>query len=41
MGGRGHLPFAGGTAEQPAIVMDAISIIEAAAQLLEKKPGEV
>lgn len=38
MAGRGHLPFAGGSAEQPAIVMDALSVIEQAARLLEKKP---
>jgi hypothetical protein len=40
MAGRGHLPFAGGAADQPALVMDAIGIIEGAVQLLEKKPGE-
>lgn len=40
MAGRGHLPFSGGSAEQPALVMDALAIMENAAQLLEKKSGE-
>lgn len=37
MTGRGHLPFAGGAADQPALVMDALAVIESAAQLLEPK----
>jgi hypothetical protein len=40
MSGRGHLPFAGGAAEQPALVMDALAVIDAAVQLLERRPGE-
>lgn len=37
MGGRGHLPFAGGSADQPALVMDALAVIESATQALEPK----
>lgn len=37
MGGFSHLPFAGGAAEQPAILMDAFQLLSWAASELEPK----
>jgi hypothetical protein len=37
--GAGHLPFAGGAAEQPAILMDALHLLSGAAELLKPKKG--
>jgi len=36
----GCLPFTGGAAEQPACIMDAFAIMEAAAQALKPGSGE-
>jgi hypothetical protein len=33
------LPFAGGAAEQPCLVMDAFDVVAAAVGVLSKKPG--
>jgi hypothetical protein len=38
--GAGPLPFGGGTAEQPAIVMAALSVMEGAARALEPERGD-
>lgn len=37
--GPGHLPFAGGTADQPACVMAAFGILSAAERALEPPKG--
>lgn len=36
-GEAGHLPFAGGTAEQPACVMAALAIMDAAERAIRPK----
>lgn len=38
LGGRGPLPFGGGSAEQPALLMDAFYFLEAVAEQLS--PGK-
>ena len=35
--GAGHLPFAGGSADQPALLMDAFYVLSGAAQALQLK----
>lgn len=39
MSGHGPLPFSGGSAEQPAIVMDAFDFCEGVAALLSPESG--
>ncbi len=40
MGGPGHLPFAGGSAEQPAILIEAFRILEGVAAKLKPEKEE-
>lgn len=37
---RGHLPFAGGTADQPACVMTALAVMESAYRMLKPPASE-
>lgn len=40
-GGAGRLPFAGGSAEQPACVMACLAVMEAAYQRLTRRKEEI
>ena len=40
MGGPGHLPFGGGAAEQPAVLMEAFHLLSWAAEKLKEKEDE-
>lgn len=38
--GAGHLPFAGGSADQPALLMDAFHVLSGAADSLQTKKSD-